>query len=267
MKMKLFLVAVSVSLLSTSLTYAGSVNITESEYKKEWPLTVAGGTLNCTPLLVGNWNLGIVTFISDGKTYAINGTARGRAEKNGWREIDEILNNDPKKPGMKMDINPFIKRGLSLCNADKSLGMQPEEFRQSFNSIVGKINTDWKLAEFDIEKGEVNDTFKRTLSKDIGIIGSVNKTDGSLREIMVIVSGSADSAESLKAISVILAASQSVNTSIPKEENSKTVFDMVQTALKNIKTGKPIEKTLGNLKYTSSAIESINCLMFAISKP
>lgn len=148
----------------------------------------------------------------------------------------------------------------------KSLGMKPEEFRRSFNSIVGQIDTDWKLAEFDIEKGEVNDTFKRMLSKNIGVIGAINKADGSLREIMVIASGSADPAENLKAIAVILAVSQSINAVTPKEENSKVVSDMVQTALKNIKTGKPVENTVGNLKYTASASE-FSGLMFVVSQP
>lgn len=147
-----------------------------------------------------------------------------------------------------------------------SLGITPEEFRKSFNSIVGQINTDWMLAELDIEQGDVNNTFKRMLSKNIGVVGTVNKADGSLREIMVMASGSTDPAENLKAITVILAVSQSINSGTPKEENSKAVSDMVQTALKDIKTGKPVEKNVGNLRYTASASEYIG-LMFSVSQP
>jgi len=157
-------------------------------------------------------------------------------------------------------------RNVTPLTPQKGLGIKPEEFRRSFNSIAGSINTDWKLAELDIEAGEVNDTFRQMLSNNIGIIGSINKADGSLREIMVIASGSADSTENLKAISVILAVAQSVNTDTPNEENSKAVFDMIQTALKNIKTGKPVERTIGGLKYTASASEFIG-LMFAVSQP
>lgn len=187
--------------------------------------------------------------------------------------ISAVLMPDQKSEVVSNSVAPAAAAAATDSSGNtaepkpqKSLGMKPEEFRRSFNSIVGQIDTDWKLAEFDIEKGEVNDTFKRMLSNNIGVIGTVNKTDGSLREIMVMASGSADPAENLKAIAVILAVSQSINAVTPKEENSKVVSDMVQTALENIKTGKPVEKTVGNLKYTASASEFIG-LMFAVSQP
>lgn len=144
--------------------------------------------------------------------------------------------------------------------------MTPEEFRRSFNSIVRQINTDWELAKFDIEKGEVNDIFRRMLSNNIGIIGSVNKADGSLREIMVMISGGAESSENMKAIAVLLAVSQSINRNTPKEENSKIISDMVRFAANNIKTGKSVERITGGLRYTASASEFTG-LMFVISKP
>jgi len=50
MKMKIGLVTTSVLLLGASFAYAGSANITGSEYGDKWPLTVAGGTLSCTPI-------------------------------------------------------------------------------------------------------------------------------------------------------------------------------------------------------------------------
>lgn len=157
-------------------------------------------------------------------------------------------------------------KNAGVSKPQKSLGMTPEEFRRSFNSIVRQINTDWELAKFDIEKGEVNDIFGRMLSNNIGIIGSVNKADGSLREIMVMISGGAESSENMKAIAVLLAVSQSINRNTPKEENSKIISDMVRFAANNIKTGKSVERITGGLRYTASASEFTG-LMFVISKP
>lgn len=100
-------------LLGLSISYARSVQITESEYGEGWPLTVQNGTLNCTPL----GTLGIVTFNSNGITYAVNGTARARARQNGWREIDEIWRDNPNPQyGPKIYIGPLVQKGLSLCN-------------------------------------------------------------------------------------------------------------------------------------------------------
>ncbi|HOW75701.1 MAG TPA: DUF2511 domain-containing protein [Candidatus Competibacteraceae bacterium] len=97
---------------STSISYAGGVEITESEYGEEWPLTVKKGTLNCTSL----GTLGIITFTVNGITYAVNGTAKARARQNDWREINEIWRDNPNPQyGPKINIAPLVQKGLSLC--------------------------------------------------------------------------------------------------------------------------------------------------------
>lgn len=148
---------------------------------------------------------------------------------------------------------------------DKTLGVSPEEFRRSFNQIIAKVDTDYKMAELDIEQGEVNNIFKRKLSNSVGIIGAVNKSDGSLRDLMVIISGNESPTENLKAIVIILSATQALNNNIDIEKNSKVVIDMVKEAMVHVKTGKSVERKLGKLTYTASASELIG-LMFAISQ-
>lgn len=97
---------------STSISYAGGVQITESEYGEEWPLTAKEGTLNCTSL----GTLGIITFTANGITYAVNGTAKARARQSGWREINEIWKDNPNPQyGPKINIAPLVQKGLSLC--------------------------------------------------------------------------------------------------------------------------------------------------------
>ncbi len=149
--------------------------------------------------------------------------------------------------------------------AVKTLGMTPEEFRKAFNGIVVQVDSDYKLAEFDIEKGDVNDTFKRILGNNVGLIGSVSKQDGKLQGLMLIVAGSGETTEDmLRPVVVILAASQALNPLVDKGENSEVVMDMVKQALAHIDTGKPIERTVGQLQYTASA-SKLTGLMFAIS--
>jgi len=95
-----------------SLSHAGSAQVSQSDFGSNWPLTVSKGTLSCAPL---GGDLGIVTFSENGKTYAVNGLAKGRAKQNGWRAIDEIWKANPSVPGTKINIGPLIDRGLSLC--------------------------------------------------------------------------------------------------------------------------------------------------------
>ncbi len=143
--------------------------------------------------------------------------------------------------------------------------MTPEEFRKAFNGIVVQVDSDYKLAEFDIEKGDVNDTFNRSLGNNVGLMGSVSKRDGKLQELMLIVAGGGEKTEDmLRPVVMILTASQALNPLVDKGENSKVVMEMAKQALANSDTGKPIERTVGQLQYTASA-SKLTGLMFAIS--
>lgn len=147
----------------------------------------------------------------------------------------------------------------------KNLGMTPEEFRKAFNGIVVQVDSDYKLAELDIEKGDVNDTFNRSLGNNVGLIGSVSKQDGKLQELMLIIAGGGEKTEDiLRPVVMILTASQALNPLVDKGENSKVVMDMAKQALANSDTGQPIERTVGQLQYTASA-SKLTGLMFAIS--
>ncbi len=132
-----------------------------------------------------------------------------------------------------------------------SLGITPEQFRRSFNSIAGQIHDSYRTAEFDIQPGAVNDVFTRSFGDDVAIVGSVSKSDGSLLGLMVTISGG--SKDVAKPIAVLLAATQALNPNVPKEKNSKVVLDMFQKSLAEIETGKSFKNIVGNLRYTASA--------------
>jgi hypothetical protein len=84
------------------------VRITKQEFGTKWPFTVDEGTLACK----GKSSFGEVIFTANGKTYAINGTAKGTKK---YLSIDEIWADNPSVSGVKKDIGPIIERGLKLC--------------------------------------------------------------------------------------------------------------------------------------------------------
>ena len=61
----------------------GSKEITRTQYGIEWPFTVERGRLRCDP---GSH----VVFLANDKTYAVNGSAKGAAARNGYENVDEI---------------------------------------------------------------------------------------------------------------------------------------------------------------------------------
>lgn len=92
--------------------------ITRSEHGESWPFTVEEGYLDC----LRGFD---VVFRSGGTTYALNGAA----QHSGYEPIDPIWRSDPimvaeyRELGvedsvlqrLKVNISPFIKRGLDLC--------------------------------------------------------------------------------------------------------------------------------------------------------
>lgn len=61
----------------------GSIEIAKPQYGAEWPFTVESGRLRCDP---GSH----VVFVADGTAYAINGSAKGAAARNGYANVDAI---------------------------------------------------------------------------------------------------------------------------------------------------------------------------------
>ena len=82
--------------------------VSREEFGSKWPLTVDRGVLSCN----GSNGTGQVFFTAGGKTYAVNGLARGTKK---YPSVDEIWADNPAGPGPKKDIGPLIERGLQLC--------------------------------------------------------------------------------------------------------------------------------------------------------
>ena len=110
-----------------------SATISKEQFGTKWPLKVNNGIVKCLPIGKGS-----VVFEAGGKTYAVNGTAKGFAKKHGFYPIEGIWLNDPefhkaakeiadseKKPieevikamgtPPKLNISPILNAGLKLC--------------------------------------------------------------------------------------------------------------------------------------------------------
>jgi hypothetical protein len=57
----------------------------------------------------------MVTFVAEGTTYWVNGTAGNAADERGWEDVRPIWADDPADAGLKISIGPLIDDGLALC--------------------------------------------------------------------------------------------------------------------------------------------------------
>lgn len=103
-RFKLLLAAL---LLTPMMTLAASAEVSLAKMKDAWPFTLDKGVLRCESSLV--------TFSANGKTYAVNGSAKTKGRTAGWTDVREIWKDNPAIPGTKISIGPMITKGLELC--------------------------------------------------------------------------------------------------------------------------------------------------------
>lgn len=76
----------------------------------KWPFTVENVDLLCL-----DWPSSALLKTEDGKLYALNGSARSRALKNGWLDGRSITEPNAGLPGTTMDYSEITARTMKLC--------------------------------------------------------------------------------------------------------------------------------------------------------
>lgn len=87
-----------------------TIRYTRHEYPGKWPFSVNEIEVYCSGYKE------IYCRASDGKTYALNGTAKGVSHDNpNISKVEEIWLDDPDFAGLKISYGDFITEGLVLC--------------------------------------------------------------------------------------------------------------------------------------------------------
>lgn len=86
----------------------GPIMITQQDLGDAWPFTVDSGLLDCR-------GAGEVVFTVDGRSYAVNGLAKGTKKYDDISPIWSLILTSGSSSDAKKDIGPIITRGLALC--------------------------------------------------------------------------------------------------------------------------------------------------------
>ncbi|BEV15810.1 hypothetical protein HBDW_25980 [Herbaspirillum sp. DW155] len=150
--------------------------------------------------------------------------------------------------------------------AERSLGMTPEEFRRQFNTQMAIVDEHYKLPKFDIQRGDVNDAFSHQLASNVGLVGTVSKKSGEMKEILVMLGAGKkySDKETLMALAVTVVVAEAANPDIDKEIIGAVIPKMITKALGNIDNGKSEELTVGGVTYLAAA-SAVTGLMFSVS--
>lgn len=149
--------------------------------------------------------------------------------------------------------------------AKSNLGMTPEEFRQTYNALIGQVDKSWRVAEFDVTQGSVNDTFTAKLGGAAGMVGTVDKASKKLISVMVIAGGG-EGKDNMQSIAVLMSTAHALTQGASKQEISDAVSTLVTAAFNGMEQADtPLQsRTVGNRKLSATA-SSITGLMFSVS--
>lgn len=70
-----------------------------------------------------------------------------------------------------------------------TIGMTPEQFKTAFNKVAAEYQSDLIINNITITEGVAQNTFQYMFTKNLGILGTVNKKDGSVREVLLMGAG------------------------------------------------------------------------------
>lgn len=146
-----------------------------------------------------------------------------------------------------------------------NLGVTPEEFRKSYNDLIGQIDRAWRVAEFDVTEGSVNNTFMAKLGPAASIVGSIDKSNKKIIDVMVIAGGGQDQ-DNIQAVAVLMSTAHALTKGASKQEISNAVNTVVTAALENIeKDDAPTQsRIVGNRKISANASQ-VTGLMLSVS--
>lgn len=107
---KMVFAALSLAGLVAQAVPPTEIRISRADMPTDWPFTVESGVLACEHGL-------LIKFMTNGRTYAINGSADDYSRVNGlkWRDAREIWRDNPSIPGTKIPLYSMISKGQKLC--------------------------------------------------------------------------------------------------------------------------------------------------------
>lgn len=144
-----------------------------------------------------------------------------------------------------------------------SLDMTPEEFQQRFNEAAVRVESDFHIDTMDITAGEVQDVFQSMLTDNIGLLGTINKTDGSLRDIMIMAQGDGTFQSGVDIILAIGTIIATTNPELAPKERGQVLTDLGLLDENTDITNLDSSTVRGQYKYWISSSPAIG-IMFGV---
>lgn len=107
-----------------------------------------------------------------------------------------------------------------------SLGLTPEEFRDRFNTAAKELDTNFYIDNINIQSGSAQDVFQQMLTSNLGLTGSVNKNDGTVRDVMIMGQGDGTIASGMDIIMAMGILMMTVSPELNADERGRILKEL-----------------------------------------
>lgn len=172
-----------------------------------------------------------------------------------------------------MIIMVFVIRGCANSESESvdqqtaqipgTIEITPEQFKTKFNVVSQDLDTQFYIHDLVAESDSVQNTFQYALAQTIYLTGSVNKSDGTIRDIIMIAQGDgsiSSGADILLAMTLVIA---TVDPELEAKDRKKIVKKLGLME-KNIAATHKRDTIRNNKKYWIS-ISAGQGMMFGVS--
>jgi flagellar motor protein MotB len=107
-----------------------------------------------------------------------------------------------------------------------TLGMTPTQFMVAFNESAEEFDSTLRIKNIKLEVGSIQNSFQHTFTENLGVIGTVNKQDNSVRDVLLLGSGNGLASSGMDifiAMGILIAAT---NPELAPEERGDILRDL-----------------------------------------
>lgn len=144
-----------------------------------------------------------------------------------------------------------------------SLGMTPEKFKQEFNRAAKELEFPYRINKITVKNGSVQDVFQYMFTDHLGLTASVNKKDGTVRDVLILGQGDG----SLKSgVDIILAMGVLIETTNPDLSPTErgNILNDLGVMGDNVDVNNLDGKTIRNgIKYTITSSPQLGIMFSA----
>ncbi|MEC2074578.1 hypothetical protein [Metabacillus fastidiosus] len=184
-----------------------------------------------------------------------------KAEQLAAKEEEE--KKKEKEAAAKEEAEAKKKAEAEKQDIPGTLGIDPNEFKKRFNSAADEFQANFYINDLKINKGEVQDIAQVKLNDNIFLNITVNKADGSIRDVGMIAKGDGTSKSGTDIIFTMGILITSTNPSLTPDERGDVLKDLglMDQGVDILNIDK--ETVRNNIKYHLMGSEQIGIMFSA----